>query len=205
MAAGAAAAARRGRPRDPEVDRSIHAATISLLVEQGYARTTIEAVAERAGVAHTTVYRRWPSKAHLVHEAVFPASDAFDAPRDATFAETIYQLADGLLASLSRPAARAALPGLLADCMHDEMLRRRITERFEPDTKAALRAAADRGAASGECRDDIDVDLLFMTLLGTAMALAGRTSRRSSAHLARSLCTMLLDGLKAHRSSKGVR
>src|SRR6476659_8086889 len=65
--------ARAGRPRDPQVDASIRAATLELLVEDGYQATTIQAVARRAGVSAPSIYRRWSSKAELVEAAVFPS------------------------------------------------------------------------------------------------------------------------------------
>lgn len=55
----------QGRPRDPDVDRRIELAAQSLLAEGGYAALTVEAVAQRAGVARTTVYRRHPSRLAL--------------------------------------------------------------------------------------------------------------------------------------------
>ena len=44
-----------------------------LLEEVGYLQLTIGAIADRAGTNKPAIYRRWPTKAHLVHEAVFPA------------------------------------------------------------------------------------------------------------------------------------
>src|SRR5689334_9907 len=63
-----------GRPRDRRIDRAVLAATADLLVEAGYADLTIAAVAERAGTTKPAIYRRWRGKAHLVHEAAFPAT-----------------------------------------------------------------------------------------------------------------------------------
>lgn len=61
---------RRGRPRDPKVDEAILAATLDLLAEQGYSRLTIERVALRAGVAKTSLYRRWPTRESLILDAI---------------------------------------------------------------------------------------------------------------------------------------
>ncbi|HSA41422.1 MAG TPA: helix-turn-helix domain-containing protein, partial [Mycobacterium sp.] len=58
-----------GRPRDPRIDAAILAATAELLVEIGYPNVTMAAIAERAGTTKTALYRRWPGKAELVHEA----------------------------------------------------------------------------------------------------------------------------------------
>jgi len=60
----------RGRPRDGTRDAVIFEATTQLLVEVGYDLLSIEAVAARAGVGKTTIYRRHASKAALVVAAV---------------------------------------------------------------------------------------------------------------------------------------
>ena len=51
-----------------------------LLGEVGYAALSVDAIARQAGTSKPTIYRRWPSKAHLVHEAVFPAGIATELP-----------------------------------------------------------------------------------------------------------------------------
>src|SRR5216683_4433691 len=57
--------ARRGRPRDDAADQRILDAAWDLLHAAGYAGLSVDEVAERAGVAKTTLYRRWPTKDHL--------------------------------------------------------------------------------------------------------------------------------------------
>src|SRR3954452_824138 len=57
---------RRGAARTEELLR----VTLDLAAEVGYAGLTIEAVARRAGVGKHTVYRRWPSKAALLLDAL---------------------------------------------------------------------------------------------------------------------------------------
>lgn len=61
---------RPGRKRDHSRDGVILDATLAVLAEQGYEGTTIDLVAGRAGMARATVYRRWPTKADLVVDAV---------------------------------------------------------------------------------------------------------------------------------------
>ena len=56
-----------GRPRDPRIDAAILAATAELLVTIGYSNLSLAAVAERAGTTKSALYRRWSSKAELVH------------------------------------------------------------------------------------------------------------------------------------------
>ena len=69
----------RGRPRREGADEEILAVTLEMLREKGYRELTVDAVAERAGVAKTTVYRRWPSKGDLVAAAIAPLALPEDA------------------------------------------------------------------------------------------------------------------------------
>lgn len=61
---------RPGRPRDPGRDEAILIATRDLLGEVGYERTTVRAIARRAGAGLATIYRRWPTREELVVDAV---------------------------------------------------------------------------------------------------------------------------------------
>jgi AcrR family transcriptional regulator len=180
------------------VDAAIRHAVLSLLVEGGYAALTIEGVAQRAGVGHTSIYRRWPSKAHMVHEVVFPDESAIELPAEAPFAESVRRLTRGVVESLSRPEARAALPGLMADWQADPELRRRLMDRFEPATRRALRRAADAAAPRGELRPGADVDRLYDAVLGTALAAQYVSQRVSRDRLADALVDLLLNGALSH-------
>src|SRR5689334_17860798 len=72
----------RGRPRDPRTQRSILDATRTLLATTGYDQISIDAIARAADVSRPTVYRRWPSKAHIVFDAVFGTADRGDVLTD---------------------------------------------------------------------------------------------------------------------------
>ena len=61
---------RRGRPYDRSRDADVLAATLDALVAHGYEHVTLDAVALAAGLAKTTLYRRWPTKADLFLAAV---------------------------------------------------------------------------------------------------------------------------------------
>src|SRR5260221_2274277 len=59
----------RGRPRDQHADAKILKAAMCLLEQHGFRAVTLEGIAEEAGVARTTVYRRWPNKAAVGMDA----------------------------------------------------------------------------------------------------------------------------------------
>ena len=78
------------------------------------------AVAERAGTTKTALYRRWSSKAELVHEAAFPAAPtALEAPAGDIAADVRAMIAAARDVFTS-PLVRAALPGLIADMAADQ-------------------------------------------------------------------------------------
>lgn len=113
---------RLGPYRDPEIDPAVFAATRRLLIERGYRGTSIDAIADAAGVSRPTIYRRWPSKAHVVYDAVYPASAPHVEPSAEPFPEITGAIA-GILAFMSQPEAREAFPGLLADMRSDPELK----------------------------------------------------------------------------------
>src|SRR5260370_7974649 len=84
------AVTRRGRPRDRAVDQRVLSAAWGLLHAGGYAALNMDDVAERAGVAKTTLYRRWPTKDHLATAVAAemlgegPIPDTGDLRRDLT-------------------------------------------------------------------------------------------------------------------------
>jgi AcrR family transcriptional regulator len=70
----------RGRPRRAGADEAILVATRKLLDEVGYAALTIDVIAERTGIAKTTIYRRWPTKGALVSAAIDVTPSTSDDP-----------------------------------------------------------------------------------------------------------------------------
>lgn len=101
-----------------------------MLSESGYRDFTVDAVAERAGVAKTTVYRRWPSKGALI-AALIPPPGAYD-DADAVLADVrtlLAPLADagddaevlGVMRAILR-SRRPALAGLTGANRADELL-----------------------------------------------------------------------------------
>ena len=104
----------RGRPRHPEIDDQVLDATLAVLSEEGFAATTIAAVARRSGTHSSAIYRRWPSRIALIEEAVFPGFDEMRISPTGDLRGDVRQFMEAYERTLSSPAARAAMPGLLA-------------------------------------------------------------------------------------------
>ena len=127
-----------GRPRDPRIDAAILRATTDLLVEIGYSNLTMAAVADRAGTTKTALYRRWSSKAELVHEAAFPAAPTAIGAPPGDFRADVGAMIAATRDVFTSPVVRAALPGLIADMAADAELNTRVMSRFT-DLFAAVR------------------------------------------------------------------
>jgi AcrR family transcriptional regulator len=156
-----------GRPRDPRIDAAVLAATCQLLVEVGYNRLSYELIAQRAGISRPALYRRWPTKAHIVHDAVFPRG-VEDLPVGATFEEDLRTMFARSLASYARPEARAAVPGLLTD-LDDPARRHSVLDRLQQPVRAHLAERMARGVADGELRPGVDPNLVLDVFIGALL------------------------------------
>jgi len=148
-----------GRAREGRIDTAVLAAARDLLDENGYAELSIGQVAIRAGLHRPAIYRRWPSKRHLVIDVVAeqlglePTPDTGDLHADLTTAMR------NLVAALRDTSLHRVLPALVADLANAPDLRTHfLSTVFAPRRRTtALRSAIDRG----EITPDIDLDFIL--------------------------------------------
>jgi AcrR family transcriptional regulator len=82
--------------------------TAELLGEGGFAGLTVEAVADRAGVNKTTIYRRWPTIESLVADALATRSRAtIPVPDTGALRSDLLQLLEEVEAAISSPLGKA--------------------------------------------------------------------------------------------------
>ncbi len=117
--------ARSGRPRSAAADAAILEATRASLVDLGWSKLTMGDVASRAGVAKTTLYRRWAGKNELVVDAVAVLFDALELPDLGSLAADVQAVVLQFAALLERPETRTALMAVVAESTRDEALRDR--------------------------------------------------------------------------------
>ena len=156
-----------GRPRDKRIDSAVLRATVELLAETGYAELSVDAIARRAGTSKPAIYRRWPSKAHLVHEAVFPIDDATTLPNTGSLVADVREMVSRTAAVLTTPAARAALPGLVGAMAADLTLHAALLERFGDVLSRGLTERLVDAAARGEVRPDVTAAEVVEVVAGT--------------------------------------
>jgi AcrR family transcriptional regulator len=196
------AAGRRGRPRDGAVDRRVLSVAWDLLNAGGYAGLNVDEVAERAAVAKTTLYRRWPTKDHLAVAVAaqmlgeVPIPDTGDLRRDLT------EFASALAASLNevRAAGQAgggSSAGLAAELVAaaarhpdiDEVVRAGFAQRHEL-ARARLQRAVEREGL----RPDADQAVLIDQIAGPIYYRILITGAPADRGYAERLVAAVLDG-----------
>lgn len=126
------------------------------------------AVAERAGTTKTALYRRWSSKADLVHEAAFPAAPTALTAPEGDIGGDVRAMIAAARDVFTSPVVRAALPGLIADMAADADLNARVMARFA-DVFLALRERLDHAVSRGEVREDVDPERLIEIIGGATL------------------------------------
>ncbi|MFI7444498.1 TetR/AcrR family transcriptional regulator [Nonomuraea indica] len=156
---------RHGRPRDPENDAAILNAALDLLIERGATGTSIEAVAQRAGVAKLTVYRRWRSKEDLLMAALehARAPDMDAAPAGQSIDELISSIAE----LLSRPRFRALMARVIGASVDYPQLVSAYTERYLRPRLDALTETARQAIDAGNFPPHTDPRVIQDILTGS--------------------------------------
>ncbi|MBX3504320.1 MAG: TetR/AcrR family transcriptional regulator [Parvibaculum sp.] len=162
---------RRGRPRDNEADKAILDAALGLFIERGAAGTSLEEVARRAGVARTTLYRRWASREALLADAIaqirIGAEEQAGEWRDLPLAGVLQQAVDIVPRLVSQPFARPLVTQLLAaPALFEIYLKTQLGPR-----QAEFRKLLARAKREGELPSDTDLAALEALIAGVFLNL----------------------------------
>ncbi|MCV7383158.1 TetR/AcrR family transcriptional regulator [Mycolicibacter longobardus] len=191
------APAGRGRPRDPRTEQAITEAARRLLARDGYDQVSIEAIAREADVSRPTVYRRWPSKTHLVFDAVFDAAEVDDVlTSSGDFEADLRRLVAGVFDFWRSPEVAAAALGILADRHRDPELFIRTQALLDEKTRTAFGALVRAGIDQGVLDADVDTEMAYDALVGTSFYIAQVLATETVDAAAERLCTLLLRGMR---------
>jgi AcrR family transcriptional regulator len=188
-------ASRGGRPRDPQVDAAIVDAVLAVLADVPYSKMRMDDVAQRAGVAKTTLYRRYPSKVALVRATLEQYLTRFtflDSPDvEAVLSDITRQQVD----EFATGAPGAALSNVCAEANHNPELAAVVRQAFRAK-RTELARVLRRGIADGQLRADLDIELMVDLLLAVfpyRLLVSGEPVPRD---LAARLPRALLDGAR---------
>ncbi|MFE2973963.1 TetR/AcrR family transcriptional regulator [Streptomyces sp. NPDC057644] len=195
-------ASRTGRPRSTAADAAILEATRASLVDLGWSKLTMSDVATRAGVAKTTLYRRWAGKNELVVDAVAVLFDELELPDRGSLAADVQGVVLQFAALLERPEARTALMAVVAESTRDDSLRHRIRSAIVDRQKRLVLQGRERAQARGELRYEDDAsaaarnaDLIFDVIAGAVVHRTLVSAEPVDAEWASGFTSLLLLGL----------
>lgn len=155
-----------GRPRSQRAHRAVLSAARELIERGGYPAATIEAIAERSGVAKTTIYRWWPNRASLVVDLLIEISwEAVPLPSGP---DPIRALLDEFrgIASVSDSLPGRLLVSLLGEAQVDPEVRAALLRGiFHPRTDATA-GVIRRAQEAGLIRDDISPQMAVDLFVG---------------------------------------
>jgi AcrR family transcriptional regulator len=160
-------ARRGGRPRSSECELAILQATRELLVEGGVRGLTIEKVAARAGVAKTTIYRRWRDKDELALAVVLDmVEQVVMLPELGDTRAELLAFVNAAVEVLGSTLMGRVMQGLVSDLATDPELARAFRERVVSVRNAEVERLVQRGIARGDLRPDTDAESAHELLIG---------------------------------------
>ncbi len=197
---------RRGRPRDPDTEVKILGATRAILADSGMRALTVEAVAARAGVAKTTIYRRWHSKDELalavlldMVRTVVAVPDLDDTRKE------LVAFVDGAVTILGTTIMGKVMQGLVSELAANPDLATAFREQVVAMRIAEVRRLVERGIARGDLRADVDIDLAHELMFGPVYYRLFLSGAPLEAGLAERIVDAVLPGLGAPKRQRAAK
>lgn len=180
---------------DPRIERTQQAvrhATLEVLGRRGYAAFTVEAVAEAARVAKSTIYRHWPTKLALIADALETLNEQ---PRpqlgSGTIREQIEQLLEHVTSAFGDSVLSACMPALIEAAEHHPEVAA-FLHGYSARRRRTLVDLIRTGVESGELPSHLDPELAALALVGPVVYCRTMTADPLPPSLARQLAVQVL-------------
>ncbi|MDZ8031401.1 TetR/AcrR family transcriptional regulator [Nostoc sp. DedSLP04] len=156
-----------GRPRSIHADQAILQATLDLLAEVGYESMSIEAIASRAGVGKTTIYRRYTSKEELVADAIESLRDDLAIPDTGSFWGDMDILIKNAAKKIDSPLGRQTLALIVSTASSNPQFAEVYWTKYTKLRREAFSKILKRAKSRGEIHNNADVDLIIDLVSGS--------------------------------------
>lgn len=163
---------RRGRPRDEAIDAGIREAALAELEDRGFVAVTMEGVAQRAGIAKTTLYRRWSNTTELCIDAMRTLFHAPEPPPDGPGVEQVRWLVQRARRTWSNARYAAIMRRIAADGSTHPDLYEAARDRLVGPSIELMSTALQRCVAEGAIRPDVDLNLARRMMTAPIIAAA---------------------------------
>ena len=186
---------KRGRPRSIESHQAILETTLSLLAEVGFDAMSIEAIANRAGVGKTTIYRRYAGKEELVAAAIESIREEVVIADTGSLWGDLDAIIETAAQTTLSPLGRQAVAMIISSASTNSQFAQLYWKTYLQPRRQAFAVVIDRAKARNEVKNDLDPGLVFDVMSGTMLyaRIFQPTSESWKAHVRRAL-RLLLEG-----------
>lgn len=158
-----------GRPRSVESHQAILQATLALLAEIGFDAMSIEAIAARAGVGKTTIYRRYVSKEELMADAIENMREDVVIPNTGNLWEDIDALIENASQITLSPLGRQTVAMIISSASGNSQFAQIYWTKYLQPRRQAFAIVLERAKARNEVQPEIDSDLVFDIMSGVML------------------------------------
>jgi AcrR family transcriptional regulator len=155
-----------GRPRSQQTHQAILQATLELLSDVGFERLSIEAIATRAGVGKTTIYRRYSSKEELVADAIENVRQEIAIPDTGSLDGDLGALIKNAAQISLTPLGRKAVGMIMSSAASNPQFAQIYWTKYLQPRQQAFAMVIERAKVRKEVQLDLDPNLVFTAISG---------------------------------------
>ena len=172
-------------------------AACRILESEGYASLTMERVAADSGVAKTTIYRRWPSKAALCMDLYMELSAReLRDPNTGDIAQDLEQIVRSVVRVQTGSVAGAAFTGLIAEAQINRETRGALLD-FSDRRRKLSRVVLRRAITRRQIRSDTDIELVIDAIGGACTFRLLQGHAPLTPKFAAEIVRLVLEGCRA--------
>lgn len=152
--------------RSEEARQAILEAADDLLVELGFAATSVEAIAARAGVGKQTIYRWWKSKTDVLLDAFLEdAAQHLNPPNTGNLQADLRHHLQQYALFFESSDAGAVFRALIGEAQHDKGIAAKLRSKYLSQQRTRDRLPFVQAIERGELRADLDTDAIVDALI----------------------------------------
>ena len=178
-----------GRPRSTHSHQAMLKATLELLAEVGFDAMSIDAIAARARVGKTTIYRRYASKEELVADAIESVREEITLPNTGILQSDIDALIHNAAQITLSPLGRQTVAMIISSASNNAQFAQIYWTKYLQPRRKTFEVVLERAKARNEIPADLDSDLVFdmMSAIMLYASIFQPTSESWTAYVHRAL------------------
>jgi len=181
-----------GRPRSAQSHQAILQATLELLADVGFEAMSIEAIAARARVGKTTIYRRYSGKEELVADAIESIREEVLIPDTGNLWSDIDALIENAAQITLTPLGRQSVAMIIGSASSNPGFAQIYWEKYLQPRRQSFAIVIERAKARNEVPTDLDAGLIFDAMSGIMLyALIFPPTESWTAYVRRALSLLL--------------